>query len=89
MENPIEKLITEVYDANEKFGKGGLKLLAVCLVLQGVNWELVDKFALKWEVVEAGSGPQPTKMPVPIVYLTMKDGSSKSFVGDEDELKKE
>jgi hypothetical protein len=87
MENPIEKLIQEVYDANEKFGKGGLKLLAVCLVLQGVNWELVDKFALKWEVVDAGGLTQAVKMPVPIVYLTMKNGATKSFVGDEDELK--
>ena len=88
MENKIKELINHVYETDEKIGRAGIKLLSICLMLEEVDWRNVDKFALKWETVRAGlNGTQ--WMPVPVVYLTMKDGKTKSLVGDEEELEQE
>ena len=85
MENQIKELLESVYNNDEKLGKSSLKLLAICIMLQDVNWELVDKFILKWEVVQLGV----SKMPLPIVYLSVGGGEVKTFVGDEEELSEE
>ena len=87
MENQIKELLESVYNNDEKLGKSSLKLLAICIMLQDVNWELVDKFILKWEVLEIGVAG--TKMPLPIVYLSVGGGEVKTFVGDEEELSEE
>ncbi|MHA1800549.1 MAG: hypothetical protein ACTSWJ_02285 [Candidatus Heimdallarchaeaceae archaeon] len=87
MENQLKDLLESVYDNDEKLGKSSVKLLALCIMLRDVNWELVDKFVLKWEVVEVG-GIAKVKMPLPVVYLSVGGGEEKTFVGDEDELEK-
>lgn len=86
MENPLTELMELVDTTGEKIGKSSVKLLALCIMLQDVNWELVDKFILKWELVEIGVAG--SKMPLPIVYLSVSGGEKKTFVGDEDELEK-
>jgi len=87
MENPLTELMNLVDTSGEKLGKSSVKLLAICIMLQDVNWELVDKFILKWEVLEIGVAG--TKMPLPIVYLSVGGGERKTFVGDETELSEE
>lgn len=86
MENQLKELkdfVDNITSGTEIFGKSGLKLLALCILLKNVNWQVVDKFALKWEVIEAGTDVQPQHIPVPIVYITMNNGTAEAFVGDE------
>jgi len=83
MENRLEELIEKIDNAGESLGKAGTKLIVLCELLKDVNWDRVEKFALKWEVLSVGSmGNQ--KLPVPVIYITCGD-ETETFVGDETE----
>ena len=88
MENKIEELVAEILDSTESLGKSGLKLIAVCAMLSGLDWNNVSKFALKWETVRAGSGVGTQTIPVPIVMIVMKDRTEKIIMPDDDEILK-
>ena len=87
MENQIEELVTEILDSSQTVGKSGVKLLTVCAMLSGLEWDNVSKFALKWEAIKAVSaGGSQQIIPVPIVMIVMKNGSDKIIMPDDDEI---
>jgi len=86
MENQIEELVSEILNGSESVGKSGLKLLTVCAMLSGLEWDNVSKFALKWEAIKAVTGSSQQIIPVPIVMIVMKNGSDKIIMPDDDEI---
>jgi hypothetical protein len=83
MQNVLEDLIEKINESGEPIGKAGVKLIILCQLLKNVNWDRVDKFALKWEVLNVGTSGS-SKLPVPVIYMTA-GGETETFVGDETE----
>ncbi len=82
MNNQIEVLVREILDGTEPVGKAGLKLLSVCAMVSGLDWDKVSKFALKWESIKAG---QSEMIPVPVVMIVMKDKTEQIILDEETE----
>jgi len=74
----MQELICEILESSNTIGKSGIKLITVAVMLFDINWDNVDKFALKWENLKV----QNDIMPCPIVLLTMKNGESKAITSD-------
>ena len=83
----IDDAFAELIENINDLGKSSQKLVILAYMLRDVKWNEVGKFAIQWESLEAGGvmpGGKHSKIPVPIMYLTMKNGDSKTMVTDED-----
>jgi len=77
----MQELIAEILESSHTIGKSGMKLITVAAMLFDIEWDHVDKFALKWENIKV----QGEIIPCPVVLLTMKNGESKAITSDEKE----
>ncbi len=80
----IDDAFAELIENIDGLGKSSQKLVILAYMLREIDFNTVSKFALQWQSIDAGSKANPQHIPVPIMYLTMKDRSEKVILTEED-----